>query len=64
MMLTLTTGPSQTSLQSECYREGILGAVLGENQADNVHRGDKEFLDAPCSVTLGYPSSFAAEFLQ
>jgi len=39
-------------------------SVFGKNQVDDVHRGGEGFLDAPFSFTLGYPSSFAAEFLQ
>jgi len=39
-------------------------SVLSKNQVDDVHSGGEGFLDAPFSFTLGYPSSFAAEFLQ
>jgi hypothetical protein len=54
-------GPSHTSLQSEHYREGILGAL---SLVTIKHTGGEEFLDSPCSFTLEYLSSFVAEFLQ
>ena len=57
-MLTFIAGPYHTLVQSECEVEDILGRlslVTIKLLTDDVQRQVDEFLDAPCSFTLGYP---------